>query len=269
MGPVEVRVDDHDVGHGRPLASGLGEAAPSRRAVVGARALSRADADHVPGPGGRLEAQIGPVTALRRLRPRHQLSYLLDDAPGRRAVTRRVLGLLDLLRLVGPAARVAELGLDPTRAHFGHPLATDVVAAPLEHGEVQRPRPPQPGIDQWQVLLGQLVLQRFRRGGHDHLLAAQRRRDEVGERLPGPGPGLDDEVGPRDHRLGHGAAHFLLLGPVLPAGHLRRDLGQPVDPVVAGLAGIGFVPSGGAEDIELVEFVGLLEELVVLVRHRR
>ena len=62
--PVQMGVDDDDIGDRRPLVGRLGEAAPTGRAVVGARALPRADADHVPGPVGGFEAQVGPVTAL-------------------------------------------------------------------------------------------------------------------------------------------------------------------------------------------------------------
>ena len=77
-------------------------------------------------------------------------------------------------------------------------------------------------------------------------------------------------MGPRDDRLGHGAAHLLLLRPVLPAGHLRRDLVQTPDAVIAGQTGVCFGPTRGAEDIEIVEAVGLGEDVVeVLTRHRR
>ena len=58
---VEVGVHDHDVGGGGPVSGGLGKAASARGAVEGARALSRADADHVPGPVRRFEAQVGAV----------------------------------------------------------------------------------------------------------------------------------------------------------------------------------------------------------------
>ncbi len=61
--PVEVGVDHDDIGHRGPLAGRLGEAATTGRAVEGARALPWADADHVPGPVGGLEAQVGPVAA--------------------------------------------------------------------------------------------------------------------------------------------------------------------------------------------------------------
>ena len=61
--PVEVGVDDHDVGRRGPVVGGFGEAASARGAVVGARAFPGADAQHVPGPVGRLEAQVGAIPA--------------------------------------------------------------------------------------------------------------------------------------------------------------------------------------------------------------
>ena len=51
-------------------------------------------------------------------------------------------------------------------------------------------------------------------------------------------------MGPRGERLGHGAAHLLLLGTVLAAGHLRRDLVEPLDTLVTGLPGVD--PPAGA-----------------------
>ena len=216
----------------RPFAGRLGEAAPARRAVVGAGALPWADADHVPGPVGGLEARGRPGrrSATSATRPP-------AGAPPRRCLRaahrRAPRPLLASPRPPsGSSARPApwspSSGLDPARAHLGHPLAADVVAPPLQHGEVQRRRQPEARLDLGQVLLRQLVLQRLGRRGHDDLLAAERGRDEVGERLAGPRPGLHDEVGARGHRLGHGAAHLLLLGPVLAAGHLRRDLVEPL-----------------------------------------
>ncbi len=161
---------------------------------------------------------------------------------------------LDLLRLVGPTGPlVAELRLDPTGAHLRHPLAADVVAPPLEDGEVERRRQSETRIDLWQVLLGQLVLERFGGRGDDHLLPAQRGRDEVGEGLACPGSGLDDEMGPGGHRLGHGAAHLLLLGAVLSAGHLRRDLVEGGDSVVARLAKVGGGIPGSADAVKPAE----------------
>jgi hypothetical protein len=80
---------------------------------------------------------------------------------------------------------------------------------------------------------------------------------------------LDDEVGPRRNRLGHGAAHLLLLRPVLATGHLGRDLVQPGHAIVSGLERISLGATRRTEDIEVVESVGLGEGVEVLVRHRR
>ena len=174
-------------------------------------------------------------------------------------------------RLVGPAGSlIAQLGLNAARPHLGHPLAADVVAPTFEHREVERRRQAEAVVHLGEVLLGQLVLQRLGRRGDDDLLAAQRSRDEVGQGLARSRAGLDHQVGSRDDRLGHGAAHLLLLRPVLAAGHLRRDLVQPPDAVVPRQPGVRFGPTRGAEDIEIVEAVGLGERVVeVLTRHRR
>ena len=75
-------------------------------------------------------------------------------------------------------------------------------------------------------------------------------------------------MGPRDRRLGHGPAHLLLLWSMLPAGHLRRDLVQTRH-AAAGQARFCFRSTRGADDIEVVESVGLGEVVDVLLRHRR
>ena len=56
--------------------------------------------------------------------------------------------------------------------------------------------------------------------------------------MPSPRAGLDHEMGAGGQRLRHGAAHLLLLGPVLAAWHLRGDLVEPGHSVVARLAGV-------------------------------
>ncbi len=76
-------------------------------------------------------------------------------------------------------------------------------------------------------------------------------------------------MGLRDQRLGDGAAHLLLLGPVLATCHLAGDLVEPVDGVVARLPGLLGRPSGRAEDIDLVEGVGLLPDLLHATDHAR
>ena len=201
-------------------------------------------------------------------RPGHQLADLLHNALGRCIRRLPPLALLGRCWFVGPAgALVAELGLNPARAHLRHPLPADVVAPSLQDREVERRREAEPRLHLGKVLLGQLVLQRLGRRGDDDLLAAQRRRDEVGQRLAGSGPGLDDEV----VRVAMASATdgtSPVARAVLAAGHLGGDLVEPAHGVVAGFAGFGLGPARGAEDIELVEPVGL-EVLEGLVRHRR
>ena len=262
VGTVEVGVDDDDVGAGGPVPGGLGKAGPARGAVEGARAFSGADADHVPGPVRRLEAQIGAVTRGRGLRPGDQGADLVDDALGRRDVTLCRLARVGLPLLCRFGWRVAQLGLDPTRSHLGDPLAAEVVAAPLEDGDVQGGGQAQSRLDQWEVLLGQLVLQRLGRGGHDHFLAAERGGDEIGQRLARPRTGLDDQVGVGHERFGDGPAHLLLLGAVFATRHLGRDLVQPVDGVVAGLTG-GRRRWGGTEDVEVIEVLDAVDPVVL------
>jgi len=69
MRAIEMRVHHHDVGSRGAVARPLGEALAARRAVKGARALTGADAQHVPGPIARFEGEVRPVAAVRGLRP--------------------------------------------------------------------------------------------------------------------------------------------------------------------------------------------------------
>jgi hypothetical protein len=71
--------------------------------------------------------------------------------------------------------------LDTARADLGHPLAAEVVAPTLQDGEVQRDGQTQSRLDEREVLLGQLVLQRLGGGGHDDLPAAEGGGDEIGQ----------------------------------------------------------------------------------------
>ena len=232
-----------------------------------AGALAGPHADHVPGPVGGLEAQVGPIARRRGLRPGHQRAHLLDETLGGRLTPLLRLRTLHLALVGRRGPPVAQLGLNPSRAHLGHALAADVVAAPLQHGVFQRDREPETRLHQRQVLLGQLILQRLRGRGDDHLLAAEGGGDQVRQRLARPRPGLDDEVGAGDQGLGDGAAHLLLLGPVLAARHLGRDLVEAGDPVVARLAGFLDRPAARrAEDVVLIELVEVLLHLLVLHR---
>ena len=67
-----------------------------------------------------------------------------------------------------------------------------------------------------------------------------------------PVPACTDQMRPRGQGLGDGAAHLLLLGPVFAPRHLRRDLFEPVDAVVAGLAGLLRRPPRRTVDVEVL-----------------
>ena len=184
VGSVEMGVDHDDVGRGGAVAGGLGEALPTRGAIEGPGTLTWTDAEHAPGPVRGLEVEIGTVAPRRRERPGDQAADLFDQTLGCRvnegvllAGSRGRIGHLELvghLELAGLRRRgVAQFGLDPTRADFGHPLPADVVTTSLEDREGEGHRGPESGLDQGQVLSGQLVLQRLGRRRYDHLLAAR------------------------------------------------------------------------------------------------
>ena len=144
---VEVGVHDDDVGQRGSLPGRLGEA-PVTGGAVEATGTRVADAHHVPGPVARLEGEITPVAGFRRLRPGQEGAHLVDDALGRRCARAAVAGpgpgpgldpsVPGPAPVRGPLGGIAQLGLDPSRPHLGHALEADVVAAPLEDGEVQR-----------------------------------------------------------------------------------------------------------------------------------
>ena len=258
VGAVEVGVHHHDVGRGRPVAGRLGEAAASRRAVEGARALARSHAHHVPGPVGRFEAAGRPgrpcptsATTPSACAPLRS-ALRVERSRGLRRRSPPVLGARrSSAGPVGPApARlVTQLGLDPARSHLGHPLAADVVAPTLQDGVVQRGGSPSPASTMGRSLPASWSCSALVAVATTTFLPLERRRDEIGQRLARPGAGLDDQVGPRDQRLGDGAAHLLLFGPVFAARHLRRDLVESVDGVVARLAGVRRRPPRGPDDV--------------------
>ena len=73
-------------------------------------------------------------------------------------------------------------------------LQAEVVAAPLQHGPVERRR--QVLVEEREILGGELVLQRLGGGGDDDALRRQHERHQVGERLAGARAGLNDRVPP-------------------------------------------------------------------------
>ena len=116
-------------------------------------------------------------------------------------------------------------------ADLGHPLAADVVAPSLQHGEGQI-RHRWPPATSGQILVGQLVLEGLGGRGHHHPFAGQGGGHQVGERLAGAGAGLDDQMAPAGHRSGHRDGHLDLARTGLAApgqagGHPRQGGGRP------------------------------------------
>ena len=63
-----------------------------------------------------------------------------------------------------------------------------------------------------------LVLQRLGSGADDRLATAQQGRNQVGEGLSGPGPGLDHQLTRTLNGLGDGFRHPALAGTRLESG---------------------------------------------------
>ena len=84
--PVEVGVDDHQVGGLGPPACHLGEARLAERAAGGAGALLARHAHRLPGPRVHRPRQLGLVAGRRRRGPGGEPGQLTSqDRPGRRA----------------------------------------------------------------------------------------------------------------------------------------------------------------------------------------
>ena len=79
--------------------------------------------------------------------------------------------------------------------------------------------------------LAELVLQVLGRRRHDEALPGDERRDQIGERLPGPGAGLDHEMGSIVDGGGHRLQHCHLSGTVMGAFLGREDAFEHEDRV--------------------------------------
>jgi hypothetical protein len=125
-----------------------------------------------------LEGEFGPVADGRVLSPTHQAPHLVGDSGRIRCVGfwaggKGVVGI----RWVGRPGGQGELAAGT--ADLTDPLAADVVAPTFEDGECEAVL--NCGRHQWEVLVGQLVLESLGgRGDHD-LLAGQSGRHEIGE----------------------------------------------------------------------------------------
>ena len=215
--PVQVGVDDHDVGDGRPPAGLLGEARIAERAAVGAGALVAADADGSPRGVGRGPLELGGVAGLRVADP---------------------LGDLGDLRLRGRRhALQLELGAVAAARQLAQALQADVVATPLQHRPVEAVG--HRALEEREVLRRQLVLEGLGRRGHDDADPRLDGRNEVGQRLAGPGAGLHDEVPTGGDGRGDGLGHLGLPRTCLRARQGGGDVGQRRRDVAQGLTARG------------------------------
>jgi hypothetical protein len=115
--------------------------------------------------------------------------------------------------------------LDAPPTDLGRPLPAQGIAAALQDGEGER-RAEEVGQER-QVLLAQLVLEGLGRRGHHHRAAREHRRHQIGQRLAGARPGLDDQVAIGLDGPGHGPGHGQLLGSGLTGRQGLGHLGQP------------------------------------------
>ena len=205
-------VDHDDVGLRRAPAR------PEQEAAVEVRALE-------PGAEIGLGAHLVPDLRARR-----------DRQIAQRAVGR-------VARPLGDADQLVELVLLEQgalgRHRLVHPGEAEIVPPSLEQREgrlvvVLLERPPQ----QRQVLADELLLQVDRVGADDRALAVGprpgQRGDEIGERLPDPGPRLEQQHAAVVVPVGDVGRHVALARPILVLPQLRGDrpaLAQRVDDV--------------------------------------
>jgi hypothetical protein len=78
-------------------------------------------------------------------------------------------------------------------------------------------------LEQRQVVLQDLILQRLGAGGDHHLASGQDRGQQVRERLAGAGAGLAQQQLVARQRLRDGVRHFQLRGAVLVATHAGAE----------------------------------------------
>ena len=198
--PVVVMVGDDDVGRRGPLPSPLGEALAARGAAGRPRALVSADRDRRPDVVRRRRVELLPVTGRRVGRPhQHVGQVVVGVAPPEQ---------LQLLLPLGPL-QLAEA------------LEAQVVAAALE--QRHRDRAPEGLGHQRHVAVDQLGLEGDRGRGHHRPPALGHDRHEIGQRFPGSGPGLDEQVAVAVQGLGHQLGHADLARSALPAARQRSD----------------------------------------------
>ena len=236
VGPVEMGVDHDDIGLGGPGPGGLGEALPAGGAPEGPGALPCGGRDHGPGPEMGFELEFGPVPGGGVVGPPHETTDLLaETAHLGRVVRRGGVAARDGGEGVVGVGGVGRSGLEghllAPSADLGDPLPAEVVAPSFQHGEGEAPV--DGGGHQWQVVVGQLVLEGLGGRRHHHSFTGEGRRDQVGQGLAGARAGLDHQVTPVGdgpfHRLGH---RLLPRSGLAAVGEARRHRGQRAGHVV-------------------------------------
>ena len=101
-------------------------------------------------------------------------------------------------------------------------------------------------LQEWNVFLVELLLQRFRCGGDYDAAAAANCGEQVGERFAGAGAGFDDGVMFFGESVVDGFGHFELRGAMLVAAdHAAFEQAAGAEDVLHRGCGAGAVAGGG------------------------
>ncbi len=188
VGEEEVVVHDHDL-RGLRAPPHLGHEALFVMRAARADASVRARLHEAPDRRALLESgEVGAVAALGRGAPALEHGELPPEGAG------------------GPGRAAAELFVAPD---------AEVVPQALHRRRVHRVA--QVRLEEWEVPLHDLVLQRASAGRDDDLLPAQQRRHQIGERLAGARAGFDQEHAAMLERVLHGVRHRALTGAMFVA----------------------------------------------------
>ncbi len=202
VGEQQVMVHDDEVGFGGALAHARDEAllierAGRAEAVLGRRGQLR--------PEREVLRQVGQLRAVASLGlDRPPLEHRQQDP---------------LVHFVAACTESAKplLPCEVAGLHRLKPMQAEVIAAALHHGGGERVA--NRLRDDRQVLVDDLFLEVLRAGRDEHAPPAQQRRNQIGERLAGSGPGLDEQDGFRLDGVGDRVGHLALGGTRLEARH--------------------------------------------------
>ena len=106
-------------------------------------------------------------------------------------------------------------------------LAAGVIVAALHVADLERPR--EVFLEERHVLEEELFLKVLGARGNDDALARKQRRDQIGERLPGTGAGLDDEMPFLRQRRFDGLGHLHLARPEFIVGMPLGERAVPAE----------------------------------------